>query len=446
MKRAQSLQELSNLIISEINKKNYHQALRIANSVQTISPVVNVQLHHLKSLIFQGMGDLESCMTEMNKALKINENNLYVNINKAKLLSSQGLVEEAVEQYLIVLKISESEIEVFYNIAALYSKLADYKNTKKYIDKGLLISRNNKELLHARVKVLLQLEQYENTIESGVQHLNTFGQNSSINNSIGLAYKHMCKWNLAIKHFQNAIDITPSFTEAKKNLASCYHLNGDFESSRKIYESLIKETPLDLDTHHWFNNMLWETGSDIFLNSYNYALQLFPNNIAVEEALSEKLYFSGECEKAYDIAKKHLFKSTDTANFYLLAVDYQRERGNFDEALRINQLGCKKFNKNKLLLKELTKSYIAADLPESALKILNPLVEQYENNQEYLCLRNTALKIADSQLYYYYCNFEQFVLEEKIETPVGYANLNDFNRELLLAVRDYHYYKRCLSN
>lgn len=442
MKSAQSLQELSNLIVSEINKKNYEKALRITNSIQSINRTVNVHLHHLRSIAYQGIGDLDSCIVEINKALKIDKNNIYVNINKAKLLSTQGLIKDAIDQYLNVLKISKREVEVFHNISALYSNIKDYKNALKYIEQGLVINKENQGLLYLKVKVILQFGKYEETIENGLNYLTSFGESSSVNNSIGLAYKNLCKWEMAIKYFQSAIEINPSLIEAKKNLASCYQLTGNFKSSKEVYEKLIQEMPLDLDTHHWLNNMLWETGNDAFLNSYNYALQLFPNNIAVEEALSEKLYFAGKCEQAYGIAKKYLFNNECTPSFYLLAIDHQREAGNFDEALRINQFSYKKFNKNKALLKELAKSYIAADQSELALKILNPLVDEFVNNQEYLCLRNTALKVSGSELYYYYCNFENFILEQVIETPAGYSDLYDFNHDLLLAIKDYHYYKK----
>ena len=150
----------------------------------------------------------------------------------------------------------------------------------------------------------------------------------------GIAYKALCLWDDAIEVLSRAVELNNDFIEGKKNLASCYHLNGNFNKAIELYKEVIKQSPLDLDTHHWLNSLLWELGDNTFLDSYLIARKI-SSNIGIDSDLAEELYRSGKEEEAFDIVKTYLKSSQCPPKLFLLAGDYLREQGYFDDSVKI---------------------------------------------------------------------------------------------------------------
>lgn len=427
--------------MSELNKGNYVQALQLTTSLNISSADVQAHIHHLRSIVFMNMNDKNNTLLEINKGLFFDSKHLYLNINKAKLLSSTGALAEALKQYEIVLELKADETESLHNISVIHNKLNDPHAAKKYIDNVYKLEPNNQMVLTTKIKIYLNLEFFHKVITLCKGYFELFDENISIYNSMGIAYKALCLWDDAIEVLSRAVELNNDFIEGKKNLASCYHLNGNFNKAIELYKEVIKQSPLDLDTHHWLNSLLWELGDNTFLDSYLIARKI-SSNIGIDSDLAEKLYRSGKEEEAFDIVKTYLKSSQCPPKLFLLAGDYLREQGYFDDSVKILDQGFQKYSHNTLIYKELAKSYIAINHPQKALEILKNLLSENEYNQEYLCLRNTSFALAQSSLYDYYCNYEKFVLEQKISIPDGYSNLSDFNHDLYQSIKKYHYYKR----
>lgn len=436
-----SLEKISNLILAEINNNNPLKAFSIANSIKSNDSNVIAHLHHLKSIAYQKNKDYELCLTEIEKGLTRVPNHLYLNLNKAKLLSVLGEVEKSINQYCKVLSLSEYDLEALNNITVLLLQKGDLEQAKLTIDKAMITSPKNSTLLLTKIKVYLQLGEYSIVNVDSEYYISKFGESTSVLNSKGIALKHLSLWEQAIVCFNKALGLNPSMLEAKKNLASCYHLLGTFNKAKSIYVDIIKQSPLDLDSHHWLNKMLWEIDDSDFLSSYNYALKSTNNNIAVKSDLAEKLYNSGQEKEAYLISKKLLNKHECPQKLFLLAGDYERENNLFDESLKTFSIAHNQFE-NEITYKELAKSYMAINQPEKALPIIKKLLEKDKFNQEYWCLKITALRLLESDLYLYYCNYDSFVMESKINTPNGYNNLSEFLEEVTTAVKQYHYFKK----
>lgn len=441
MDQKYTLQTLSNKVVSELNQKNHSQALQLTTTFNISSAKAKVHIHHLRSIIFMEMNDKKNALIEINLGLQHGSKHLYLNINKAKLLTSTGMLDEALKQYELVLKLKGNEVESLHNISVIQNRLNNPTAAKKHIDNAYNLEPHSQIIIQTRIKIYLNLSLFTDVILLCDAYLKLFNENMSVYNSMGIAYKKLCLWDEAIVVLNKAVKLNNEFVEAKKNLASCYHLNGDFSKAIELYKDIIKQNPLDLDAHHWLNNLLWELNDETFLSSY-LMIKETSSNISIDSDFSEKLYRAGKVHEAFEIVKKHLNSTNCTSKLFLLAGDYYREQGKFDESVKLLQQGLNRYSENKLIYKELVKSYIAINQPKEALKLLSNLLITNANNQEYLCLRNTALALAESPLYDYYCNYEEFVLEQKISIPRGYNSLDDFNRDLYQSVKKYHYYKR----
>ncbi|AZN32261.1 hypothetical protein EJ103_05730 [Pseudoalteromonas sp. Xi13] len=435
-----SFQDVSNLILKEINNNNFLKALKIANSIKSNESSIVAHLHHLKSIAYQKKKDYILCLAEIEKGIKLSPRHFHLNVNKAKLYNLLGEPDKSIKQYLNVLTIYSDDIETLYNISVLYFKKNEFTKAKEYIDKAFTLSPQNAVILSAKIKTDLKLEKFTEVDRLTDDYIRNFGADASILNSKGLALKALCFWDKAIITFEQSLKLSPGLVEAKKNMASCYHLAGKFKKAKAIYTELTTINPLDLDSHHWLNQMLWETADSGFLSSYNHALKITGKNTALEAELAQKLYTSGKQTEAYKIAKQILSQSNCPQKAFSIVGDYERENSLFDESLETHLAASNRFKNNHAYI-ELAKSYIAIDKPDHALNIINKLLNQDEYNQEYLCIKNTALRLLKSELYSYYCNYDLFVMQEKIATPSGFASIDDFLTELKGTLKQYHYYQ-----
>jgi len=439
--QSMSFQEISNLILKEINNNNFLKALKIANSIKSNESIIVAHLHHLKSIAYQKKKDYILCLAEIEKGIKLKPEHFHLNINKAKLYNLIGESDKAIKQYLNILSIYNYEVESLYNVSVLYFKNKEFNKSKEYIDKAFNISPKNAVIFSAKIKTYLKLENYTEVTTLADGYISHFGAEPSILNSKGLALKALCRWDEAITTFKQSLKLNPNLLEAKKNLASCYHLVGEFVKAKALYTELILSNPQDLDSHHWLNQMLWETADSDFLTSYSHALKITGKNTAIEAELAQKLYTSGQQVEGYELAKTLLANGDCPQKVFSLVGEYERENNFFDESLQTHLISSSKFKNNHAFI-ELAKSHIAIDQPSKALGIINKLLEQDEFNQEFLCIRNTALRLLKSELYSYYCNYDLFLLEEKISTPTNYNNISAFLTELTDSIKQYHYYQK----
>jgi len=62
------------------------------------------------------------------------------------------------------------------------------------------------------------------------------------------------------EHFRNAVEIDPTFVEAKYNLAYVYHSEGDIEKAKQLYYEIIKISPEDIKSLNNLGSILIDEG------------------------------------------------------------------------------------------------------------------------------------------------------------------------------------------
>ncbi|XQF93503.1 tetratricopeptide repeat protein [Pseudoalteromonas espejiana] len=214
--QSMSFQEVSNLILKEINNNNFLKALKIANSIKSSESSVAAHLHHLKSIAYQKKKDYKQCLAEIEKGIKLKPEHLHLNINKAKLYNLIGESDKAIKQYLTVLSIYNNEVEALYNVSVLYFKNKEFNKSKEYIDKAFNISPKSSVIFSAKIKTYLKLENYTEVTTLADGYISHFGAEPSILNSKGLALKALCRWDEAITTFKQSLKLSPNLLEAKK--------------------------------------------------------------------------------------------------------------------------------------------------------------------------------------------------------------------------------------
>lgn len=444
MQSGNSIQKIQDKIVGLLNQKQFQLAENYIDHCITFEKH-SAHLWHLKSVIKQALGKIQECEFSIQKALKYEPKHLGALSNLAKLQTHKNQLAAAITTYVKIIDISVNDVSAMFHLGVLLNKNRQFSEAKTYLKRAIQLNKLDINIQIALGQAHLNLEEFESALSLFEQVLNVQPNNIAALNNKGIVLKKQCKWKEAVVTFQKAIKLSPKQTEIIKNLASCHTLNGDYNQSKSLYKQAVNLSPLDIDAHHWLNQLLWENKDPEFLDSYRTAIS--QNNNANELMLSmgHKQYLAGNyvdaketLEQALKINKKHVPTLVKMGVVLRELEDFDNSHNHLKQAVKYGNEGGL-FN-HSVSREELAISYLSLGKPKSALEILNKLLKSNPTDQGLWACKLIALKLLNSAEYDYYCNYDH-VLITNIETPKGYANLKTFNEALVATLREYHHSK-----
>jgi Tfp pilus assembly protein PilF len=145
----------------------------------------------------------------------------YNNLGNAYM--SEGMVDKAIQQYLLALKARpwtkpnpRYYAEIYYNLAHAYE------------NRGLLDKA---------------IEHYRKSLSIDFNNLDTY-------NNLGLVYLSKGLTDKAITYFQSAIELDPDYAEAHFNIGEAYFSMGWLDKSIEHYEAFLKLRPNYKESHY----------------------------------------------------------------------------------------------------------------------------------------------------------------------------------------------------
>ncbi len=186
-----------------------------------------------------------------------------------------GLLEEAIAEFDKALKLNPKSVIARYNLGNIYR------------DTGLV-----DKAIDTYLKALTFKTDYS----------------AQLYNNLGLAYKSKGNYKEAIKQFENAIAITPSYRSAYFNLANTYSDIGKFKDAIGYYEKALKLRHNKALLPDIYNNMgvafskMGNSGQAI--ETFEKAIGLFPSYMAYYANLGGEYMKVNNIDKAIDVFEK----------------------------------------------------------------------------------------------------------------------------------------------
>lgn len=447
-------------LIGLINQKQFAKADFFIKPLLKNNPKAP-QLWHFQSVISHGLNKPKQCENALKKALALKEDYLPALQNLATFYKQRGNLEQATATFNKLIALTPNDFNVLFNYGVMLNQRQKYQKSEailykasNLIDHALAtsttkVSELNLTSLQLNIQIALgQSYLHQEKLELAKQRfltvLNTQHNNISALNNLALVLKKQCLFDQAITHLNTALSSAPGTVEVMKNLASCYTLVGDLTASKRLYTQILKLNPLDIDAHHWLNQMLWEHNDDDFLGSYHLALKTNQNQPDLQFALAHKLKLADQHEHAFEVLKSTLKTHKQHLPSLLEIADIAREQGMFIDSLdyvqRANKVAGTATLKQQLLAKqELGKSFISIGEYKTSLSLFNKLLSHNDTHQGWWAYKTVALRMLKMAEYDYLCDYQQFILSAKITPPSGYNNLAEFNHELTNSLKAIHY-------
>ncbi|MFZ0455830.1 MAG: protein kinase [Ignavibacteriaceae bacterium] len=213
-----------------------------------------------------------------------------------------------------------------------------------------------------------------------------------------------------------ALQYDNNLAEAHTSLASLLMLDEwDWKNSLHEFQTAIKLNPNYTTAHHWFAEWLLFNGQiNDAIEEISLAVELEPLSPAILKDKGMTLYYSRRYDEAIEFAKKALELEADFGSAHrLLSLAYQ-EKGLLDDAVNENQL-WNDFTHNDLEASiALARCYALAGKNEEAVNLINKIdLENLEDGNLFraIAIVYIALNKKDSAL-----NYLEKAIEKKAES------------------------------
>jgi len=185
-------------------------------------------------------------------------------------LNILGIIFLETEKYLEAEKIfkkildyKSNSFEAYYNLGILNQKLLNFNKDLEYYLQANIINKKNYFLLNKIALVYLKIEDINLAIKFYNESLEVNNVNVEAYNNLGKIYlDYFGDINLAIHNFSSAIKIAPQIDYLHRNLGKAYKIAGDFDKAKISLNTSIVVNPK-------YSEAYWDLG-DVHAQSNEY--------------------------------------------------------------------------------------------------------------------------------------------------------------------------------
>jgi len=259
---------------------------------------------------------------------------------------------------------------------------------------------------------------------------------------LGLALKSIGHWEEAEQVLRKAAGMAPDNPSVQQNFGSVLRLTGRTQEAIKALRKAVELDPTNADHHHWLNELLWMQGDPAFLQSYYHAKQKRPDDPGLSLQLATHLLFAGRLEEAEQELRKALDKAPERFDLRMTLGSVLNERECWDDALHQFETALQQCPNNTTILDGLGILVLGMGDAERGLEIFEQLLRYEPDSIASWAHMATAYRMLGRDEYHWLYDMENLLFAGQIETPAGYANLDEFNAELLHDLEQWHFDKQ----
>ncbi len=178
-----------------------------------------------------------------NAELKKKPDNFRAHNNLGYTYYNEGLIDEAIKEFLIALRIAPNYIDAHYNIGNAYGEkgwhdlaIKEYTITLR-LKPDHVKARNNLGLLYS------DQGKYDEAIKEFSTALKNNPTDSDVYNNLGLVYFKQGRVDEAITEYLSALRLEPENIDAKNNIGLAYFKQGKFDNAIKEFVTALKRKP-----------------------------------------------------------------------------------------------------------------------------------------------------------------------------------------------------------
>lgn len=185
----------------------------------------------------------ENAITNINKALKIDENLANAYFLKGTVFKEMGDTSKAISSMQTAIEQDNKSFDAFLEIGILY---ASRKNPLafEYYENALRLKPENENVLYAKAKLLQDLNKIDESVLLYNEILSKNKNNPDVLFNLGaINFGKKKDPNAAIDYFSKAIAVDPKYTEAYFARGACFEALKDIDNAKADYNMCLQITP-----------------------------------------------------------------------------------------------------------------------------------------------------------------------------------------------------------
>ena len=296
--------------------QNQHQeALEIFNKALKIDP--NNQYLNLNiAKAFLETGQNDRALKYFRNATKLNPNNPEIWFGYGKCLSELNNLRDSLNAYKEAINLNPFYIEAWVNQGCVLRKLKFHNEALASFEKALEINSDNTEALSNRGAVLQELSEYEQSLASFDKAISIKPNYAQAWTNRGNSLQKLDQYELALASHDKAISIEPDYAEAWYNRGNTLQELNQYELALASYDKAISIKPDYAEA--WCNRgiTLKDIGNfSLAVASYREAIKLDPESLVARSNLLFTLNYIDELTPQFGMneAKIFGFKVTEKA-------------------------------------------------------------------------------------------------------------------------------------
>ena len=192
--------------------------------------------------IFYLVRQYENSITNINKALKIDENMANAYYMKGSVFKEMGDTGKALSSYQTAIEQDNKFFDAFLDAGILY---ACKKNPLafEYFDNALRLKPGSENVVFAKAKLLQDLDKINESVAIYKELLSKNKNNTDVLYNLGaISLYKTKKTSEAIDYFSKAIAVNPEYTEAYFARGASFEKMKDIENAKADYNMCLKIT------------------------------------------------------------------------------------------------------------------------------------------------------------------------------------------------------------
>ena len=244
------LDDIEDIILYYLNEENFKYAEKAIEFGVNLYPE-NLNIIILKSELLLLINKKNEAENLVSKFIKLNNSNLYLIFQKAKILTSKKKYKDSIKLLTNIAFSSELDFYVNDLLFKNYINIEDYINAIKVGKKIIFINPDNK-LFFDKLLSCYKLSKKKN---EAIKFLNEFLDKNPYSayawNELGKVYLELAKIHEKIEDFSKAIyyykivdNKNKSSTYSLYRLSRCYEKIYDYDTSMRYLNRIVEEDPL----------------------------------------------------------------------------------------------------------------------------------------------------------------------------------------------------------
>jgi tetratricopeptide (TPR) repeat protein len=259
-------------------------------------------------------------------SLTVTKGNYIAHNNLGQALQEQGLINEAIEHYVISLQLYPLFDTAHYNLGNAMASLGKLEEAIMHYTKAIRINPNDEKVRNNLGNILLKQGKIEEAAAQYAQVLQIDPEDAKAHLNLGMILASQGKIDEAISHLQQAVQIKPDYTRALVNLGDIYVQQSKLNEAVSCYARAVKSSPDDVEAHYKMGITLVSQGNfDEAIHNFKEVVRIKPGYAKAHNNLGSALL---------------LQKKNDEAIFHFrealrLEPDYRIARDNLRDALTL---------------------------------------------------------------------------------------------------------------